>query len=163
FRQAPQAFFQQPWIVGLFSALFVALALSMFGAYTLQMPAAIQTRLAAISNQQRSGTYFGCFIMGALSSLVATACVAPALISAVTVISQTREVARGALALYATGIGMGVPLLVVGASAGSLLPKAGPWMDTIKKFFGVVFLGLAIYFLQPLIPAAASMLLWSAL
>jgi thiol:disulfide interchange protein DsbD len=95
--------------------------------------------------------------------LVATACVAPALIAALTVISQTGQVARGAAALYATALGMGVPLLVVGASAGSLLPRAGPWMDTVKSVFGVVFLGLAIYFLQPLIPAAAGMLLWSAL
>src|SRR5262249_5784041 len=88
FRQAPQAFFQQPWIVGLFVALFVALALAMFGAYTLQMPSAIQTRLADVSNRQRSGTFIGCFVMGALSALVATACVAPALIAALTVISQ---------------------------------------------------------------------------
>jgi thioredoxin:protein disulfide reductase len=163
FRQAPQGFFQQPWIVGLYVALFIALALAMFGTFTLQMPSAIQTRITSLSNQQRSGTYIGCLVMGALSALVATACVAPALIAALTVISQTGEVARGAAALYATALGMGVPLLVVGASAGSLLPKAGPWMDTIKSVFGVVFLGLAIYFLQPLIPSAMSMLLWSAL
>lgn len=163
FKQAPQAFFQQPWIVALFVALFVALAFAMFGAYTLQMPSAIQTRLATLSNRQRSGTYIGCFIMGALSALVATACVAPALIAALTVISQTGEIARGAWALYATALGMGVPLLIVGASAGSLLPKAGPWMDTIKSLFGVVFLGLAIYFLQPLVPSSVTMLLWSAL
>jgi len=163
FKQAPQAFFQQPWIVALFVALFVALAFAMFGAYTLQMPSAIQTRLADVSNRQRSGTFIGCFIMGALSALVATACVAPALIAALTVISQTGQIARGAAALYATALGMGVPLLIVGASAGSLLPKAGPWMDTIKQFFGVVFLGLAIYFLQPLVPDSLTMLLWSAL
>ena len=163
FKQAPQAFFQQPWIVALFVTLFVALSLAMFGTYTLQMPAAIQTRLATLSNRQRSGTYFGCLIMGALSALVATACVAPALIAALTVISQTGQIARGASALYATALGMGVPLLIVGASAGSLLPKAGPWMETIKSLFGVVFLGLAIYFLQPLIPDSVAMLLWSAL
>jgi thiol:disulfide interchange protein DsbD len=163
FKQAPQAFFQQPWIVGLFVALFIVLALAMFGSFTLQMPSAIQTRLANVSNRQRSGTFVGCFVMGALSALVATACVAPALIAALTVISQTGQVARGAAALYATALGMGVPLLIVGASAGSLLPKAGPWMDTIKQLFGVVFLGLAIYFLQPLVPASISMLLWSAL
>jgi len=98
-----------------------------------------------------------------LSALVVTACVAPALIAALSVISQTGKVARGAAALYATGLGMGVPLLVVGASAGSLLPKVGPWMDTVKSLFGVLFLGVAIYFLQPLIPAAVGMLLWSAL
>jgi thiol:disulfide interchange protein DsbD len=163
FRQAPQAFFQQPWIIALYVVLFVALALAMFGAYTLQMPSAIQTRLANVSNRQKSGTYVGCFVMGALSALVVTACVAPALIAALSVISQTGEIARGALALYAFALGMGVPLLVVGVSAGTLLPKAGPWMDTIKSLFGVVFLGLAIYFLQPLAPASVSMLLWSAL
>jgi thiol:disulfide interchange protein DsbD len=163
FKQAPQAFFQQPWIIVLFVALFVALAFAMFGAYTLQMPSALQTRLTDVSNRQKSGSYVGCFVMGALSALVVTACVAPALIAALSVISQTGKVARGAAALYATGLGMGVPLLVVGASAGSLLPKVGPWMDTVKSLFGVLFLGVAIYFLQPLIPAAVGMLLWSAL
>ena len=163
FKQAPQAFFQQPWIIMLFVALFVALAFAMFGAYTLQMPNAIQTRLTNASNHQKSGSYVGCFIMGALSALVVTACVAPALIAALSVISQTGKIARGAAALYVTGLGMGVPLLLVGASAGSLLPKVGPWMDTVKSLFGVLFLALAIYFLQPLISASVGMLLWSAL
>jgi thiol:disulfide interchange protein DsbD len=135
----------------------------MFGAYTLQLPSALQTKLTGVSNQQKSGTYGGTFVMGALSALVVTACVAPALIAALSVISQTGQVARGAGALYATGLGMGVPLLLVGASAGSLLPKVGPWMDTVKSLFGVLFLGVAIYFVQPLLPAAVSMLLWSAL
>ena len=163
FKQAPQAFFQQPWIIVLFAALFIALALAMFGAYTLQLPSALQTRLTGVSNQQKSGTYGGTFVMGALSALVVTACVAPALIAALSVISQTGQVARGAAALYVTGLGMGVPLLLVGASAGSLLPKVGPWMDTVKSLFGVLFLGVAIYFVQPLLPATVSMLLWSAL
>jgi thiol:disulfide interchange protein DsbD len=163
FKQAPQAFFQQPWIIMLFVALFVALAFAMFGAYTLQMPNALQTRLTSASNQQKSGSYVGCFVMGALSALVVTACVAPALIAALSVISQTGKIARGAAALYVTGLGMGVPLLLVGASAGSLLPKVGPWMDTVKSLFGVLFLALAIYFLQPLISASVGMLLWSAL
>lgn len=163
FKQAPQAFFQQPWMIVLFALLFVALALAMFGAYTLQLPSALQTRLTGVSNQQKSGTYGGTFVMGALSALVVTACVAPALIAALSVISQTGQVARGAGALYATGLGMGVPLLLVGASAGSLLPKVGPWMDTVKSLFGVLFLGVAIYFVQPLLPAAVVMLLWSAL
>jgi thiol:disulfide interchange protein DsbD len=163
FNQAPQAFFQKPWIIALFVALFVALALAMFGAYTLQMPSALQTRLTDVSNKQKSGTYIGCFVMGALSALVVTACVAPAVIAALTVISQSGEVARGAAALYASALGMGVPLLLVGASAGSLLPKVGPWMDTMKSLFGVIFLGVAIYFLGSLVPAAATMLLWAAL
>jgi thiol:disulfide interchange protein DsbD len=163
FKQAPQAFFQQPWIIALFAALFIALALAMFGAYTLQLPSALQTRLTGVSNQQKAGTYGGTFVMGALSALVVTACVAPALIAALSVISQTGRVARGAAALYATGLGMGVPLLLVGASAGSLLPRVGPWMDTVKSLFGVLFLGVAIYFVQPLLPPTVSMLLWSAL
>jgi thiol:disulfide interchange protein DsbD len=163
FNQAPQAFFQKPWIIVLFAALFIALAFAMFGAFTLQLPSALQTKLTDVSNKQRSGTYIGCFVMGALSALVVTACVAPALIAALSVISQTGQIARGAGALYATALGMGVPLLLVGASAGTLLPKVGPWMDTVKSLFGVMFLGVAIYFLGPLIPAAVTMLLWAAL
>src|SRR6202000_2703145 len=120
------------------------------------------TRLTSASNQQKSGTYIGSFVMGALSALVVTACVAPALIAALSVISQTGKVARGAAALYATGLGMGVPLLIVGASAGSLLPRVGPWMDTVKQAFGLLFIALAIYFLEPLISASFTMLLVSA-
>jgi thiol:disulfide interchange protein DsbD len=101
--------------------------------------------------------------MGALSALVVTACVAPAIIAALSVISQTGQTARGAGALYATGLGMGVPLLIVGASAGSLLPKVGPWMDTVKSLFGVLFLGVAVYLVTPLLPSGAVMLLWSLL
>jgi thiol:disulfide interchange protein DsbD len=163
FKQAPQAFFQKPWIIGLFALLFIALAFAMFGAYTLQLPSALQTRLTNVSNQQKSGTYIGTFIMGALSALVVTACVAPALIAALSVISQTGQIARGAGALYATGLGMGVPLLLVGASAGSVLPRVGPWMDTVKSLFGVLFIAVAIYLLQPLIPPPVGMLLWSGL
>jgi thiol:disulfide interchange protein DsbD len=163
FKQAPQAFFQQPWIIILFSLLFVALALAMFGTYTLQLPSSLQTKLTSVSNQQQSGTYIGTFIMGALSALVVTACVAPAIIAALSVISQTGQIARGAGALYATGLGMGVPLLIVGASAGSLLPRVGPWMDTVKSLFGVLFLGVAVYLLTPLLPDVAVLLLWSLL
>lgn len=163
FKQAPQAFFQQPWIIILFALLFVALALAMFGAYTLQLPSSLQTKLTNVSNQQRSGTYIGTFIMGALSALVVTACVAPAIIAALSVISQTGQIARGAGALYATGLGMGVPLLIVGASAGSLLPRVGPWMDTVKSLFGVLFLAVAVYLLSPLLPGGVVMLLWSLL
>jgi thioredoxin:protein disulfide reductase len=163
FKQAPQAFFQQPWIVTLMVLLFVALAFAMFGAYNLQLPSALQTRLTDASNRQKSGTYVGTFVMGALSALVVTACVAPAIIAALSVISQSRQVLRGAAALYATGLGMGVPLLIVGASAGDLLPKAGAWMDTVKQLFGVMFLGVAIYLAAPLLPAALAMLSWAGL
>jgi thiol:disulfide interchange protein DsbD len=163
FKQAPQAFFQQPWIITLMTLLFVVLALAMFGVFTLQLPSSLQTKLTNVSNEQKSGTYIGTFIMGALSALVVTACVAPAIIAALSVISQTGQIARGAGALYATGLGMGVPLLIVGASAGSLLPKAGPWMDTVKSLFGVLFLAVAVYLASPLLPESAVMLLWSLL
>nr|WP_298724623.1 protein-disulfide reductase DsbD [uncultured Steroidobacter sp.] len=163
FKQAPQAFFQQPWIITLMTLLFVVLALAMFGVFTLQLPSSLQTKLTNVSNEQKSGTYVGTFVMGALSALVVTACVAPAIIAALSVISQTGQIARGAGALYATGLGMGVPLLIVGASAGSLLPKVGPWMDTVKSLFGVLFLAVAVYLVSPLLPEAAVMLLWSLL
>lgn len=163
FKQAPQAFFQKPWIIALFSLLFVALALAMFGAFTLQLPSSLQTRLTDVSNKQKSGTYIGTFVMGALSALVVTACVAPVIIGALTVISQSGQIGRGAGALYAAGLGMGVPVLLVGASAGSLLPRVGPWMETVKQLFGVLFMAVAIYLSQPLFPPAVSMLLWSAL
>jgi thioredoxin:protein disulfide reductase len=163
FKQAPQAFFQKPWIIASFAALFAILALAMFGGYTLQLPNALQTRLAAASNQQRGGSYVGTFIMGALSALIVTACVAPALIAALSVISQTGQIARGGAALYFMGLGMGTPLLLVGASAGSLLPKAGAWMDTVKSLFGVMFLGIAIYLLSSLLSGAIVMTLWATL
>lgn len=163
FKTAPQATFQQPWILITFAILFIALAFAMFGAYTLQLPSALQTRLTNVSNDQKTGTYVGTFIMGALSALIVTACVAPAIVAALSVIAQAGSVARGAGALYATGIGMGVPLLIVGASAGSLLPKVGPWMDIVKSLFGVMFLGVAIYVLDPLLPSALSLFLWSVL
>ncbi len=163
FNQAPQAFFQKPWIIASFSGLFVLLAFAMFGAFTLQLPSALQTRLNNVSNQQKSGTYIGTFIMGALSALVVTACVAPAMIAALSVISQAHMIGRGAAALYVMGLGMGVPLLLVGASAGSLLPKAGAWMDAVKSLFGVMFIGVAIYLISSLLPGAVTMVLWAAL
>jgi thiol:disulfide interchange protein DsbD len=163
FKQAPQAFFQQPWIIVAFALLFVALALAMFGVYNLQLPSRWQTRLTDISNRQKSGTFVGTFIMGALSALVVTACVAPAVIAALSVISQTGQIARGAGALYATGLGMGVPLLAVGASAGALLPRVGPWMDAVKQLFGVLFLFVAAYLVSSLLPGPLTLALYALL
>jgi thiol:disulfide interchange protein DsbD len=127
-----QAFFQKPWLITIFAGLFVLLALGMFGMFELQMPAAIQTRLANMANRQKGGTFLGTAIIGALTALIVTTCVAPPLIGALTFISQTGDVARGSGALFALSIGMGTPLLVVGASAGQLLPRVGPWMNTVK-------------------------------
>jgi len=156
-----QTLFQQWWVLTLFAALFVVLALSMFGAFTLQMPTAIQSRIAQLSNRQSAGTFGGVAIMGALSALIVTTCVGPALVGALLVISQTGQIARGGGALFAMSIGMGTPLLIVGASAGRLLPKAGPWMDTVKKLFGVVMLGVAVWMLARVLPERVALLLWA--
>jgi thiol:disulfide interchange protein DsbD len=156
-----QAVFQQWWVLALFAALFVAMALSMFGLFTVQMPAAIQTRIANVSNRQSAGTFGGVAVMGALSALIVTTCVGPALVGALLVISQTGQMARGGAALFAMSIGMGTPLLVVGASAGKLLPKAGPWMDLVKKVFGVMMLAVAVWMLARIVPDRTALLLWS--
>ena len=156
-----QTVFQQPWILALFAALFIVLALSMFGLFTIQMPAAIQTRVADVSNKQAAGTFGGVALMGVLSALIVTTCVGPALVGALIVIGQTGQIARGAAALFAMSIGMGTPLLVVGASAGKLLPKAGAWMDTVKKLFGVMMLAVAAWMLARIIPERLSLVLWA--
>jgi thiol:disulfide interchange protein DsbD len=156
-----QGLFQQWWVLALFAALFVAMALSMFGLFTVQMPAAIQTRIANVSNRQSAGTFGGVAVMGALSALIVTTCVGPALIGALLVISQTGQIARGGAALFAMSIGMGTPLLIVGASAGKLLPKAGPWMDLVKKLFGVMMLAVAAWMLSRIVPERLTLLLWA--
>ena len=156
-----QALFQQWWVLALFAAVFVAMALSMFGLFTVQMPVAVQTRLADISNRQSAGTFGGVAIMGALSALIVTTCVGPALVAALLVISQTGQMVRGGAALFAMSIGMGTPLLIVGASAGKLLPKAGPWMDLVKKLFGVMMLAVAVWMLARILPGRATLALWA--
>lgn len=161
--QQAQAFFQQPWILVLFALLFVALALSMFGLYDLQLPSRLQSRLHMASNRQRAGTLVGTLVMGALSALVVTACVAPPLVAALAVIGQTGDVARGALALFALSLGMGAPLLLVGVAEGKLLPKAGPWMETVKALFGVAFLGVAVWMLERILPGPVVVALWALL
>jgi len=158
-----QAALQTPLVIGGVSILFVALALAMFGAYELQMPSALQSKLTAVGNQQKAGSFIGTAIMGAVSALVVSTCVAPPLVAALTVIAQTGDVARGALALFSMAIGMGIPLLIIGTSAGKLLPKAGPWMDTIKAAFGFMMLALAVWMLSRLIPAMLTMGLYAAL
>ncbi len=163
FGQQMQAIFQQTWIVVGFALLFVALALSMFGLYELQMPGAVQSRMSELSGRQRAGTYIGTATMGVLSALIVTACVAPPLVAALAVIGQAGEPARGAGALFAMSLGMGAPLLVVGASAGKLLPKAGAWMNAVKAAFGVMLLAVAIYMLERVLPHAITMFLWGAL
>ena len=158
-----QATFNQPWVLIVFSSFFVLLALAMFGGYDLQMPSGIQTRLATVSGNQRSGTTVGAFIMGALSALIVTACVAPALIASLTVMAQTGDTLRGGLSLFAMSLGMGAPLLAVGAAQGHLLPKAGGWMVAVKASFGFMLLGLAIWMLSRILPGSVTLALWAVL
>ncbi len=159
--QQVQAAFQQPWIIVGFAALFVAMSLSMFGLYTLQMPSFVQTRLAELSNRQRAGHFGGVAIMGALSALIVTTCVAPPLVATLAVIGQSGDIARGAAALFAMSLGMGAPLLVVGSSAGRWLPRAGPWMDAVKRLFGVLMLAMAAWMLARIVPPRFALLLFA--
>ncbi len=154
---------QNPWVLGAFALVFVALSLSMFGFYELQLPATLQSRLVAVSGQLHGGHYAGVFAMGVLSALIVGPCVAAPLAGALLYISQSGNAALGGGALFAMALGMGVPLLVVGASAGTLLPKAGPWMETVKRFFGVMLLAVAIYLISPVIPVAVQMFAWALL
>ncbi len=157
-----QAIFNQWYILVPFALLFVVLAASMFGAFTIEVPSFIQTRLSDASNNQRAGTFVGVAVMGALSALIVSACVAPVLIGALTFVAQTGDAVRGAVAMLAIALGMGTPLLLVGASAGALLPRAGAWMETIKNLFGVMFLAVAAWLLSRIVPGWLSLLMWAA-
>jgi thiol:disulfide interchange protein DsbD len=157
-----QAIFNQWYILVPFALLFIVLAASMFGLFTIEVPSFIQTRLSDASNNQRAGTFIGVAAMGALSALIVSACVAPVLIGALTFIAKTGDAVRGAIAMLSIALGMGTPLLLVGASAGALLPRAGAWMETIKNLFGVMFLAVAAWLLGRIVPGWAGMLLWAA-
>ncbi len=158
-----QAWFQNPWIVSIFSLIFVLLALSMFGLYELQMPSAIQTRLVGLSNTQKGGAFVGVGIMGVLSALIVGPCITAPLVAALLVIGQSGDPVRGGLSLFALGIGMGIPLLIVGTSAGKLVPKAGAWMNAVKYLMGVILLGVAIWFLSRILPGSLTLALWAGL
>jgi thiol:disulfide interchange protein DsbD len=154
---------QNPWVLSAFALLMVALALAMFDVYQLQMPAAVQSRLTQASGRQSGGKLIGVFIMGALSALIVGPCVAAPLAGALVYISQTRDVIVGGSALFALAVGMSVPLLLLGVSAGALLPRAGAWMNAVKRFFGVLMLAVALWMVSPVIPAAVQMLGWAML
>ena len=154
---------QTPWVLGGFAAVFVLLSLSMFGLYELQLPTSLQSKLADTSNRLHGGHLSGVFIMGALSAIIMGPCVAAPLAGALLYISQTHDAALGGMALFALALGMGAPLLLIGTSAGVFLPKAGAWMDAVKRFFGVMLLALAIWIVQPLLPIGVQMLLWALL
>ncbi|MSR14907.1 MAG: protein-disulfide reductase DsbD [Gammaproteobacteria bacterium] len=158
-----QALFQHPAVLVGFSAVFVGLALAMFGFFQLQVPSFIQSRAAATSRRQAGGSLVGVGMMGVLSAIIVGPCVAPPLAAALLYLSHQGSPVVGGLALFALGMGMGAPLLVLGASAGRLIPRAGAWMEPVKQAFGVAFLGLAIWFLERIVPPSATLALWAAL
>jgi thiol:disulfide interchange protein DsbD len=153
---------QNAWVLGGFALVFVVLSLSMFGFYELQLPAALQSRLSEKANRQ-GGSFGAIAVMGALSALIVGPCVAAPLAGALLYIAQTGDAVLGGSALFAMALGMGAPLILVGVFSRSLLPKAGPWMEAVKKFFGVLMLATALWLVTPVIPAWAQMLGWAAL
>lgn len=154
---------QNPIALGVGAAIFVALALSMFGFYELQLPSSLQSKLSETSNKLRGGRFTGVFGMGVLSALIVGPCVAPPLAAALAYIAQTGDSLKGGLSLFFLAMGMGVPLLAVGLSAGTLMLKAGAWMNGVKYFFGVAMLGVAIWLISPFLPSWMVMALWAAL
>ncbi len=143
---------QSPWILGATALVFVMLAFSMFGFYELKLPSILENKILNFSNQLKGGEWLGVFIMGVLSALIVSPCVAAPLAGALIYIGQTHNVLLGGVGLFALAIGMGVPLLLIGASAGSLLPKAGSWMTVVRNLFGVVMLAVAAYIIWPVLP-----------
>ncbi|MEY4750497.1 MAG: hypothetical protein RIQ60_2711 [Pseudomonadota bacterium] len=154
---------QNPWVLSAFSLLLVGLSLSMFGFYELQLPNALQSKLSEGSSKLQGGSTVGVFIMGGISALIVGPCVAAPLAGALVYISQTHDVQIGGVALFSLACGMSVPLLLVGVSAGSLLPRAGMWMENVKRFFGALLIAVAIWMVSPVLPIWAAMGLWGAL
>jgi len=158
-----QTTFQQPWIIALFSSIFILLSLSMFGFYELEIPNSFKTKLHNSSVRHRDGSLWGAAIMGSLSSLIVGPCVAAPLAGALIYIGQSGDALLGGSALFAMGFGMGVPLLILGASASKLLPKAGTWLYATKAVFGVIMLAVAVWMLSRILPPAIIMALWAML
>ena len=154
---------QNPWVLGAFALVFVVLSFSMFGFYELQLPTALQSKLSEESGHLQGGRGLGVFAMGALSALIVGPCVAAPLAGALLYIGQTGDAVLGGTALFVMALGMGMPLIAVGVAGGSLLPKTGPWMEGVKKGFGVLLLATALWLISPVIPALAQMLGWAVL
>ena len=158
-----QVLFQSPWIVLCFAGLFFVFGAAMFGVISIQIPATLSRRLDSISRHQKGGTYSGVFVMGILSALIVGPCVAPRLAAALTLVSQADSLIVGAASLFFMGVGMGVPLIALGASASYILPKAGPWMRQINELFGIVFFGVGIWFLGRIVSSVFVFSLWAIL
>ena len=155
-----QAALQHPYVLIGLSVMFVLLALSMFGLYTLQLPSSLQTRLSGLSNRQQGGSVVGVAIMGMISGLVCSPCTTAPLSGALIYVAQSGDLWLGGAALYALSLGMGLPLLLLGTSGGKLLPKAGAWMDVIKQLFGFALLAVPILLLSRLWSDQVTTLAW---
>lgn len=158
-----QAAMQHPYVLIGLSILFVTLALSMFGVYTLQLPSGVQTWLNNLSNKQQGGSSAGVFAMGAISGLVCSPCTTAPLSGALLYVAQSGDLLTGGVALYALAMGIGIPLILVAVFGNKLLPKAGGWMDRVKTLFGFVLLAAPIFLLERILPEMWSTALWSAL
>lgn len=154
---------QNAWVLGASALIFILLAFSMFGFYELKLPQSFEDKMLNTSNKLKGGHFFGVFVMGALSALIVSPCVAAPLAGALIYIGQTHNVLLGGVGLFALAIGMGMPLLLIGASAGSLLPKTGNWMNAVRNFFGVLMLGMAIWLIAPVISVSIQLALWAVL
>ncbi|NTV01157.1 MAG: protein-disulfide reductase DsbD [Chlorobiaceae bacterium] len=154
---------QKPWVLVMFALLLVGLSLSMFDVYQLQVPSALQNRLNQTSGNLKGGRFIGVFFMGSISALIIGPCVAAPLAGTLVYISQTKDVLIGGLALFSMAMGMSVPLLLIGLSAGSLLPKAGAWMIGVKYVFGFLLIGVAIWMVTPVLPPQVVLLCWGSL
>ena len=157
------AYLQAPWLLASFAILLVLFSLSMFDVYQLQMPASLQSRLDSVNGHFKGGKFLSVFLIGAVSALIVGPCVAAPLAGALIYISQSGDVTMGGVALFCMAMGMSVPLLLTGLSAGSLLPRAGQWMTQLKVFFGLVLLAVAIWMVTPVLPGNVLLLLWGAL
>ncbi|MEN9916322.1 MAG: thiol:disulfide interchange protein DsbD [Pseudomonadota bacterium] len=147
-----QAFLQSPWVIIIVCALFVGLAFSLFGFYELRLPASWHEKLIHITNRQQGGNYLGVALMGCLSTLVISPCVTAPLVGVLTYIGNTGNALLGGLALFVLGLGSGIPLLIIGTSAGKWLPKSGPWMNTVKIILGILMLVMAVWLLARILP-----------
>jgi thiol:disulfide interchange protein DsbD len=158
-----QAALQHPVILGVFIALFVVLAVALFGGFEIQLPAKYQEKLTHMSNNQTPGSFVGVFIMGVLSGLIASPCTTAPLTGILLFVAQTGDMTLGFISLYLLSVGMGVPLILFGMTGGKLLPKAGNWMNVVKVTFGFMMLAVAIVFIERLWSSPYSDFLWAAL
>jgi len=161
--QMLSAALQTPWALGFGALVFGLLALSMFGFYELKLPSGLENGLMSLSRRIKGGKFFSDFLMGVLSALIISPCVAAPLAGALLYISKTSDVVLGGVALFSLSLGMGAPLLLIGASAGTLLPKVGSWMNAVRNLFGVLMLGVALWLIAPIIPVSVQLALWAAL